>query len=708
MLSVIENSVKFVLKHRYLRMGINYIVISLVFFFFVVAFMIFYKTGVIYYNPTILLHKKTYLWLWENYKTIFIFAVFIEQFMLWLFLFYNKAKTNKSSFQQEEVEKVPLENFVHLWLSEEEMEDLYKKTPQKEKQLRMIRDPESLEVWINTVNDLFIDEIKLFIYEVIRPNFELFSEKELQMLVMFLSFLQENKECPSVTSIYHSDSNKAYKEDMITLNISAYEALSKYVPLLTHSLNVAKNAVKIIESEKISVSKKKKIIPQSILASLAHDLGKIERYNSQVTTNKDYVKRVKELPHQEISSMIVNEIGYIGIKMDDEYIKEIARVVKMHHTPINKDDLLLYILIQADWATRNKEKLYCIEQIKNEAKKKNEQEAKEVIEKNTETTQQESIETKTIHIAEFENRSSSEVLGLKNKDSYIAMLNLTRETRKNTIKEFAIFFKDIPLKYIHNDSLLVFLKEKGMADVETILYKLQNALKDKHTIAYLSLKGIDNAYKAINVLQKALFSNNGEIINAEDFIEAEKDTLDKKEENIVIPSDFQDKIKNAKESLTTIGPSKKSDIKESAFECDKFAEAIFSQIREKVGEPFSGSSSFCAVPYKTRSRILVSSQFFISLIEEVSKCSRGEAIKRANYFVKYYGSKDSNPRYIYDINVTKGYYTSIYFLVENGKKFEYICVPFDRKALNIDNAKMDYYTKKETLKNIKIEQFMQF
>ena len=217
-----------------------------------------------------------------------------------------------------------------------------------------------------------------------------------------------------------------------------------------------------------------------------------------------------------------------------------------------------------------------------------------------------------------------------------------------------------------------------------------------------------NAYKAINVLQKALFSNNGEIINAEDFIEAEKDTLDKKEENIVIPSDFQDKIKNAKESLTTIEPSKKSDIKESAFECDKFAEAIFSQIREKVGEPFSGSSSFCAVPYKTRSRILVSSQFFISLIEEVSKCSRGEAIKRANYFVKYYGSKDSNPRYIYDINVTKGYYTSIYFLVENGKKFEYICVPFDRKALNIDNAKMDYYTKKETLKNIKIEQFMQF
>lgn len=771
MIGIIEDIIKFILTHRFIRIGINYIIASFLLFFVAIVAMIFYKKGVIYYNPLILFQKETYIWLWENYKLYIVAVVGIEQLILWFYFFYTKIKkTNpKMLAKKDEIIRVPLEEVMKLWLDENELQEFYAKSKENSRQkTAIIKDSEVLEVWINSINELFIDEVKLFIYEVIRPNFSYFSEKELQMVVFILTLLQDNRDCPSVTSNYHSDSNNQYKTEMLTIKMSAYEALAKYIPLLEHTLGVARNVIKVLDSKKVSPSKRQQLIPKAIISALAHDLGKIARYNSQVTTDNDYSRRRKELPHNEISSIIVEEIGFLEVKLEKEYIKEISQVVKLHHTAPSPENMLLSVLIEADWNARDNEKMTCRERIKKEMGQSLEkemkrqisngrtQEVKEVVSEEIQeealpkrtqdkelellkepqnetpnesleetkeenlTIEQESFVTNetTINptketdeeLSDFDSRSPSDDLGLNKNGYYVAMIATAALEKEKSLKLISNAKETMgteALMYNHKGNILVFFKSESIPSTETMLNKI--FLFQPSKIGYLHLKGENNIYASLAKIENVLEDSEVGVVNCKQ--EKQLEPLRNTDKESIGESkvlEMENSFKNVMQSLAET-KQKTDDNQESPFNAEKFLSAIFSKIKEKISEVSHASSGFYALPYKARGRILVSGQFLNDIIAEVTQCSQKEAEKRKNFFVKQYGSKESNPRFIFDIAITKGFYTSVYYLVDRkGKKTEYICIPFDRKALDIDNAKMDYYMKKETIQGYKIEPFKNF
>lgn len=142
----------------------------------------------------------------------------------------------------------PLEETMKLWLDEEEIKKFYanREKPNKENQENQKIDSDIHKTWINATQLAFISDIKVFLYETIMPNINFLATKELQLIIKILTILQDNKNCPSVTSIYSGDSNKIAYGGHLLADYTQFKALEEFVPLLKHSLSVAKNTLVVL------------------------------------------------------------------------------------------------------------------------------------------------------------------------------------------------------------------------------------------------------------------------------------------------------------------------------------------------------------------------------------------------------------------------------------------------------------------------------
>jgi len=439
MIETFENIVKFILTHRFVRIALNYVIISFLVSYITIAVLIFYKTNFFYYNPLIILYKETYLWLWENYTHFILAFLLAEQVMIWLYFFYSaltkNAKKNLAP-KPKEIIKGPLEEVMKLWLDDEEIREFHanRNKPKKESVIEPKIDPDIQKAWVNATQLAFIDEIKTFLYETIMPNINSLTTKELQLIIKILTILQDNKHCPSVTSIYSGDSNKTAYGNHLLADYTQFKALAEFVPLLKHSLSVAKNTLVVLNESKIPTLKKNKMIGQCLICGLAHDLGKIQRFEtlSQVnhlTDKEKFAKMQREKPHNQISETFLKNIAILEINMDLDYAEIIAETVLRHHNPPDEKDKLLEILIQADIKTRNEEKEYCCLKIKE--KLTLQENNKALVEKlNTPKIKESKKETKTISTKK-ENSIDDNVINNQNDDSLFISDFSQREIDKN-------------------------------------------------------------------------------------------------------------------------------------------------------------------------------------------------------------------------------------------------------------------------------------
>ncbi len=652
---------------------------------------------------------------------------------------YSLKDTRNSKPQ--DIIKEPLEEAMKLWLDEEEIKEFYanRDKPKKESNVEKI-DLDIQKAWINATQLAFNNDIKVFLYETIMPNIDFLTTKELQLIIKILTVLQDNKDCPSVVSIYNGDSNKVSYGNHLLAGYTQFKALEEFVPLLQHSLSVAKNTLVVLNESKIPSIKKNKMIGQCLICGLAHDLGKIQRFEtlnqiSHLTDKAKFSTMQKEKPHQEISETMLKEIALLEIRLDLAYVEKIAEAVLKHHNPPNEKDSLLETIINADIKTRNEEKEYCYNKIiekvsqekknidaklplKETRKKISNKEVKEIKEtpqkiseinertKEADNLNDEYGTKENLWISNYAKRDISQNYGLGESNSYLASLSvcpnkLISETILNHYEKEQ--GKNInELTAFHNEkAILLFFKSSTMARAENTLRKLllNDELK-KSYIGYIPLKNENNLQEAVEKAKEAMEyskTNNFGITNYANI--ANPETITKK---VITDASLENEVLSG-EAFADVAKELELN-KEMEFEID--IESFSSQIIKNIAKP-DNKGNFFALPYKRRNRILVEVNFFKSLISTLTHCDENEAQQKMNYFIKKFGEPTSNPRLIYEVSTRKGNYNAIYnIILQDGSVVKYPCIPFCAKALKISSAELSMFSNQETLNGLKIELFV--
>lgn len=632
---------------------------------------------------------------------------------------YSLKDTRNSKPQ--DIIKEPLEEAMKLWLDEEEIKEFYanRDKPKKESNVEKI-DLDIQKAWINATQLAFNNDIKVFLYETIMPNIDFLTTKELQLIIKILTVLQDNKDCPSVVSIYSGDSNQVSYGNHLLAGYTQFKALEEFVPLLNHSLSVAKNTLVVLNESKIPSIKKNKMIGQCLICGLAHDLGKIQRFEtlnqiSHLTDKAKFSTMQKKKPHQEISETMLKEIALLEIRLDLAYVEKIAEAVLKHHNTPNEKDSLLETLIDADIKTRNEEKEYCYNKIIEKVSQEKENidaklPLKETRKKISNKEVKEIKETRK-KISEINERikevdNLSDEYGLGESNSYLASLSvcpnkLISETILNHYEKEQ--GKNInELTAFHNEkAILLFFKSSTMARAENTLRKLllNDELK-KSYIGYIPLKNENNLQEAVEKAKEAMEyskTNNFSITNYANI--ANPETITKK---VITDASLENEVLSG-EAFADVAKELELN-KEMEFEID--IESFISQIIKNISKTdFAGN--FLILPYKRRNRILVEVNFFKRLIATLTHCDENEAQQKMNYFIKKFGEPTSNPRLIYEVSTRKGNYNAIYnIILQDGSVVKYPCIPFCAKALKISSAELSMFSNQETLNGLKIELFV--
>lgn len=651
---------------------------------------------------------------------------------------YSLKDTRNSKPQ--DIIKEPLEEAMKLWLDEEEIKEFYanRDKPKKESKFQQTMNKENAEniQWINAVKDSFDSEIQRFFEETIIPYLKYIDYKELQLILKILTILQNNKECPSVVSNYSGDPNIINYANKLVAGYTSFEALKEFVSLLQHSLSVAKNTLVVLNESKIPSIKKNKMIGQCLICGLAHDLGKIQRFDEVIKLQdlprkEAYKKMINSKSHQDISDSILRDLGIIEFRMDIKYIEKVAFAVYNHHNAQELNDTLLNILINADIKTRNEEKEYCynkiIEKLENlkaqEYKNKENTKEQETISNQNNEAKLES-NSKDI-LVDYENRDLEYSIKLNQNGSYIALLGVSNN-KKPILSKLAVNIKltlqdeieknlNSLVMYSYKKNILLLFNSDNMTRARMALQKLLTNIQTDFTnpnIGYLHLKNEKSEQESLDKALKALEYAKGKNIGVTNFLDI-PNTNENANKKIINDASLDTESIN---TLTNLFEStaqeikaleKKIDInKESKFDAEQFLNTINQKIIDKISivdSDSNGNPIFYAIPYKLRNRILVNHSFLISTIKNITNCDELEARKRTNYFVSIYSETTNAPRLIYDIPTRKGCYIAIYNLIFKGNPFKFYCVPFDIKGLGIEKAKMNFYLKQESLNGLEIK-----
>ena len=304
---------------------------------------LFFSNGLNFSN---IFQVEAYYFLMQKYKTTIITFFIIEQIALVYLILWQDKKLrdiNKSPKEQ-----IHIKDIAEIWTqynAPNTNEQLMVKTTFNERQ-NIANINESLL----SVAHYNYTETQIFINEIIKPIAKKVSSGHLKTIIRLLNLLEQNKHCPSVVNFAKTEPNIIYNDrEYVSIDKKTKYDIYEKISVYRHSLNVAKNAVEILQQQ--NKGSKMSLIGKVIIVALAHDIGKIERYEIREQKVAISFEERKKIPHQNLSSMIL----YDGFK-DCPDLKEIAEVVQRHHSPaFDKGDTLLKILIEADSATRNDE-----------------------------------------------------------------------------------------------------------------------------------------------------------------------------------------------------------------------------------------------------------------------------------------------------------------------------------------------------------------
>lgn len=340
MIDLVENLMKFIYTHTLFRNVCYFIFMSSLLLFGFVSFL-FFSNGLNFSN---IFNAQAYYFLMQKYKNIIITFFIVEQIALVYLILWQDKKLrdiNKSPKEQ-----IHIKDIAEIWTQ-------FNAPNEKPFMEKTIYDDRQNIANINetllSVANYTLSETQIFVNEIVKPISKKISSGHLKTIIKLLNLLEQNKHCPSVVNFAKTEPNVLYQDkEIVTLDKKTKYDIYEKISVYRHSLNVARNAVFVMQKEKGS---KIQLIGKLVIVALAHDIGKIERYEIREQKRHISFEERKKMPHQNISSMIL----YDGFK-DCPDLQEIAGIVQRHHDGyVDKNDILLKILIEADSLTRSNE-----------------------------------------------------------------------------------------------------------------------------------------------------------------------------------------------------------------------------------------------------------------------------------------------------------------------------------------------------------------
>ena len=268
----------------------------------------------------------------------------------------------KSSVERRKVE-ISLEKLSFLWKNTDEISAVLKKEIIEEikqelgikskthsnSNSRLIIKPEGYEtIKTAALNELtgeiniktVTDKNLLSLYDDLAPYFETTSEEYNNLFIRLVYLLDKKGSCPSVASSGNDATNKAFKTNMTVIkNISQYDVF-KRISLLEHTVHVCRKAQEILQEKIKERNEQKAFVVPTIIACIAHDIGKIPDFSTQYATGD----------HPIISSRLLLSLGLKSEKSD------IFQAVLNHHKVLQDNKNTVYaVLKQSDHDARSQE-----------------------------------------------------------------------------------------------------------------------------------------------------------------------------------------------------------------------------------------------------------------------------------------------------------------------------------------------------------------
>lgn len=216
---------------------------------------------------------------------------------------------------QEKVEKRTLKQVSYDWIGVIDFMDIAKiwREPEPEKEAPLPRPT------------FGHGEIDKFYSDMVERRYALKGPRR-AVVVKLLEILDKEGDCPSVVRMNPLEAEGQFPDDTFSMLAT--------IPLYRHTLQVARKCASKIDQEVL--------LPDILIVSLAHDIGKIPSYHDRLYTTGD---------HPLIAPIVLNGIAeYASLGNRDE----LDRVVRGHHL-MKTDNPLSEMLKQCDQEVRNEE-----------------------------------------------------------------------------------------------------------------------------------------------------------------------------------------------------------------------------------------------------------------------------------------------------------------------------------------------------------------
>ncbi|MCR2063126.1 HD domain-containing protein [Campylobacter helveticus] len=747
MFDLIEAVMEFIYKHRIFRKFFYYTFWSVLGILCFVWFLIYKNTGIINFHLKILFDLNTYRYLMNIYDREIAIFLALEQITLLSIIFYQNYKL-KSPLDKSEIEKIDIKELSKIWLNEEEI--VLQDTLMQELKKPIFAPDDTKMSMLNVAN--FNDEKTLiFCNEILKNHLNYLNLKQIESIIKLIQLLEKNKDCPSVVSHCKEDSNRFYGEDrkntkrndnspkigaeIVTLDGKTRYDIYAEISLYEHSLSVAKKIISLLNEDKNLRACKKSFMGKAIIAALAHDIGKINNYNlkkeviiSTLSQNntKDFVYSAlqKSVPHHQLSYMIL----YDGFK-DCPELNEIANAVKKHHNGmIEKDEMLLKLLVEADKKTREDELDDYLKKnpaftpkaapTNKQAENQNENNIQQDISKPNEIRNLNDLKA-TYNKAYFAEKKKYYCL-------FILKAKISLEDLQETFSH--ILFKALEKEiYRENEKYFILIEQKNKTNAFNFFYDFGEILKQKDKnlkigfamfkdcadieeaicgaeIALQSITGLENIiYKDYKDLQ----NNKKSKISLKDYSKTNEDEATEQKSEKDLKDDFLEtlemfeSIDKKVDTLEVVGSL------EESFDIQKVEQILFDILKNQINT--SKQKGFVnAVQIITHKNfVLVSKECLMEALAAILKDSVKNVERKTNYLIRYYRyHSDENKRLIWFVGVDKGFYHSRYILVENKQNYDFYCIPFDsKKAFGLSPSDLEMMKNNSDLKAIKVLQF---
>ncbi len=776
MLSLIESIMGFVYKHTELRQFVYYIVSTIVGFGFFVWCLIYINIGQISVNPKLFLMPELYFNLMTIYKKeVAIFLIIEQLFFILMYFYFTKSRLGTIKPNDDEVEKIYIEELCKIWIdsSPEQLKDELFIALNRNDQIPANVSLSFKDSLLKTTNFTILNS-NVLINEVVKPNLVNIDVKYVEVIIRLIHLLEANKDCPSVVAACKSDPNITYgyidkkdkakkpfgdgdsgfvRVEKVTLDGKTRFDVYEQVSLYEHSLAVAMKIVKLLKNDKDNAPKISKLIGPAIVVALAHDIGKISTYETKEEAKHQgknvFVELQKKQPHQELSYMI-----FYDLFKDCPDLKLVALAIKSHHDgAIDKENILLQLLVRADKETRSDElhnflQNYNASDISQKSINANEKLAdstdnkapletvskipaskpKVIISDNIQDDAPVQADLKIHTIEGGSNMECSDMIA----DAYGQFFGSTTKkkhmlfvadhlSQNNYISDITNAFNGTILDTYTQNSILFSVAKEG--NRQKVIEYFNNIDKVKYPnihFGFAMFRDCNDISEALNGAKEAF-----EIAKSQNaYMYDYKSILDSKQENA-------NKASNSKEVVKTESKVEKSGLndnlndllgcfdeidsiatkikpqtnKEENFDVDSIERVFINELKAKMNTAifFGTSRKVVSVCYKKLLLVSydgVKEALAVALNIPVKELNDG----KVNFLIRHYRHHhDENKRLIFNVTPEKGFYTSKYNMKNDGSAVSFNCVPFDlKRSFGMSAAEAEVHKNNSQVADVKI------